>query len=204
MTASDSALLTFQALGNVGGACSSFSQIKIVIFGNEMLKTFVREHKRIVDSAEQFLTSSVPTTTTATKESHLLRRDSAKKKSAQPVSFNSTSIFHISVTAADDETVKAALATLKEGFSEGCTTQVIHYETVSQLTDRQVNRLLQSCRKRDIEMKIEPAVNRMEVCGDANNVAVIVGEIWVELNKRCKKMRTREYAKLLAGQVEWR
>ena len=44
----------------------------------------------------------------------------------------------------------------------------------------------------------------MEVRGDANNVSVIVGEIWVELNKRCKKMRTREYAKLLAGQVEWR
>ena len=68
------------------------------------------------------------------------------------------------MTAADDETVKAAL---KEGFSEGCTTQVIHHETVSHLSDRHVNRLLQSCRKRDMEMKIEPAVNRMEVRGDA-------------------------------------
>ena len=75
VTASDSALLTFQALGNVGGACSSFSHIKIVIFGKEMLKTFFREHKRVVDSAEQFLTSSLSTTTTATKEPHLLRRE---------------------------------------------------------------------------------------------------------------------------------
>ena len=108
------------------------------------------------------------------------------------------------MTAVDDETVKTALAALKEGFSEGCTTQVIHYESVSQLSDRQVHRLLQSCRKRDIELKIEPAGNRVEVRGEANNVAAIVGEIWVELNERCKKMRTHEYAKLLAGHVEWR
>ena len=201
MTASDSALLTFQALGNVGVVCSSFSRIKIVIFVKEMLKTFVKEHKRVVDSAEQ---SSLPATTTATKKSNPLRSVSAKKKSPQPVSCTSTSTFHISVTAADDETVKTALAALKEGFSEGCTTQVIHYESVSQLSDRQVHRLLQSCRKRDIELKIEPAGNRVEVCGEANNVAAIVGEIWVELNERCKKMRTYEYAKLLAGHVEWR
>ena len=131
MTASDSALLTFQALGNVGVVCSSFSRIKIVIFVKDMLKTFVKEHKRVVDSAEQ---SSLPATTTATKKSNPLRSVSAKKKSPQPVSSTSTSTFHISVTAADDETVKTALAALKEGFSEGCTTQVIHYESVSQLS----------------------------------------------------------------------
>ena len=42
----------------------------------------------------------------------------------------SASIFHISVTAADDETVKVALEALKEGFSEGCTTQVIGWRYV--------------------------------------------------------------------------
>lgn len=53
-------------------------------------------------------------------------------------------------------------------------------------------------------MKIEFVGNWVEVCGEVNNVVVIVGEIWVELNERCKKMRIYEYVKLLVGYVEWR
>ena len=55
---------------------------------------------------------------------HFTSNDNSNKKITPTYNFfskvlcTSASIFHISVTAADDETVKVALEALKEGFSE--------------------------------------------------------------------------------------
>lgn len=204
MSAPDSAQLIFQALQNVRGSCPRFSRIRIVIYLQELLETFVQEHQRVMQLAAQDITASIPTAATTTPTKHLPSRGSAKKKTRQTVSFTSDSTVLFSVTAADEGTVEAALASLKAGFSEGYTTQVIPNEFVSQLSDRQVSRLLQNCNKRDVELKVEPAGNRVEVRGDANDVTAMVGEVWVELNERSKRQGTREHAKLLAGHVEWR
>ena len=76
----------------------------------------------------------------------------------------SASIFHISVTAADDETVKVALEALKEGFSEGCTTQVIEWRYVLHGKIRRFS----STKNRKIEEaygKMSPNVT-VGLCGD--------------------------------------
>ena len=79
----------------------------------------------------------------------------------------SASIFHISVTAADDETVKVALEALKEGFSEGCTTQVIEWRYVLHGKIRRFS----STKNRKIEEaygKMSPNVT-VGLCGDYYN-----------------------------------
>ena len=206
MTATDSAQLTFQALSSVRGSCSNLSRIRIVIYQQDMLGAFTQEYQRFMQSARQQSTVVGPTATTPKTTS--AKKVSAKKKKrpsmTKRTSSQSESIVHISVTAANENIASRALESLKTGFSEACTCQEISNESVSQLSEKQVSVLLQKSKKQDVELKIEPAVNRLEVCGDANDVTAMTGEIWRELNATVRKTRDREHAKLLAGHVEWR
>lgn len=203
MTATDSAQLTFQALRSVRGSCSNFSRIRIVIYQQDMLGAFTQEHQRVMQLQDQDLPFPVPTAPTAKPK--LTKKVSGKKKIKRPsvTSSGSESTVHIFVTGANERTVSSALKSLKTGFSDACTSQVISNECVSQLSDKQVTFLLQNSKKQDVELKIEPATNRIEVRGDAKDVTVMIGEIWRELNERLKRARAREHAKLLSGQVEW-
>ena len=54
-------------------------------------------------------------------------------------------------------------------------------------------------KKRDVELKLEPPKNRVEVRGEAKDVTVMIGEIWRELNET----RSRKHAKRLSSRVEW-
>ncbi len=206
MTGTDSAQLTFQALSNVRGNCSNLSRIRIVIYQRDMLGAFTQEYQRVMQLAGQNSNVPAPAAKTATtKKTKSTRKVLAKKRKRPPVgSSQSESTVNISVTAANERVVKSALESLKTGFSEACTSQEISNECVSQLSDRQVSVLLQKSKERDVELKIETAVNRLEVRGDANDVTVMIGEIWRELNERDRRTRDREHAKLLAGHVEWR
>ena len=114
-------------------------------------------------------------------------------------SSGSESTIHIFVTGANEIAVSHVLESLKAGFSEACTCQVISDECVSQLSDKQVTFLLQNSKKRDVELKLEPPKKRIEVRGEAKDVTVMIGEIWRELNET----RAREHAKLLSSHVEW-
>ena len=182
MTAADSAQLTFQALRSVRGRCASFSRIRIVIYLQDMLGAFTRQHQRVMQLQKQDL--PLPASTAVTSSA-------------------SGSTVHICVTGANEIAVSSALESLKTGFSEACTCQVISNECVSQLSDKQVTFLLQNSKKRDVELKIEVPKNRIEIRGEAKDVTVMIGEIWRELNERLKRTRAREHAKLLSGHVEW-
>ena len=203
MTAADSAQLTFQALRSVSGRCASFSRIRIVIYQQDMLGAFTIEHQRVMQFQNQDLPLLAFTAPTA--KSKLAKKVSAKKKKKRPTvtSYSSESTAHIFVTGANEIAVSSALESLKSGFSEACTCQVISNECVSQLSDKQVTFLVQNSKKRDVELKIEPSRNRIEVRGEAKDVTVMIGEIWRELNERLKRARAREHAKLLSGHVEW-
>ena len=203
MTAADSAQLTFQALRSVRGSCASFSRIRIVIYLQDMLGSFTREHQRVMQFQNQDL--PLPDSTAPTAKPKLAKKVSAKKKKKRPTvaSSSSESTAHIFVTGANEVAVSSALESLKTGFSEACTCQVISNECVSQLSDKQVTFLVQNSKKRDVELKLEPSRNRIEVRGEAKDVTVMIGEIWRELNERLKRARAREHAKLLSGHVEW-
>ena len=203
MTATDSAQLTFQALRSVRGSCANFSRIRIVIYLQDMLGAFTQEHQRVMQLQNQDLPVFAPTVPAAKPK--LLKKVSAKKKKKRPsvTSSSSESTVHISVTGANEIAVNSALESLKTGFSEVSTCQVISNECVSQLSDKQVTFLVQNSKKRDVELKIEPPKNRIEVRGEAKDVTVMIGEVWWELNERLKRTRAREHGKLLSGHVEW-
>ena len=200
MTAADSAQLTFQALRSVRGSCASFSRIRILIYQQGMLGSFTQEHQRVIQLQKQDLPVSAPTA--PTEKSKVAKKVSAKKKKKRPTvtSSSSGSTVHLFVTGTNEIAVSSALESLKTGFSEACTSQKISSECVSQLSDKQVALLLQNSEKRDVELKIEPPRNQIEVCGEAKEVTVMIGETWRELNET----RTREHAKLLYGHVKWR
>ena len=202
MTAADSAQLTFQALRSVRGSCESFSRIRIVIYQPDMLGAFTQEHKRVMQFQKGDSFVGEPTAKSKSVKKVLGKKK--KKKRPSVTSSGSESTVHIFVTGADELAVSSALDSVKKGFFEACTSQVISNECVSQLSDRQVSLLLQNSRKRDVELKLEPRKNRIEVRGEAKDVTVMIGEIWRELNKRLKRARAREHVKLLSGHVEWR
>ena len=203
MTATDSAQLTFQALRSVRGSCASFSRIRIVIYQQDMLGAFTQEHQRVMQFEKQDLLPPAPAAPTAKPK--LAKKVSAKKKKKRPsvTSSTSESTVHIFVTGANEIAVSSALESLKTGFSEACTSQEILNECISQLSDKQVAFLVKSSKTRDVELKIEPPRNRIEVRGEAKDVTVMIGEIWRELNERLKRTGARENAKLLSGQVVW-
>ena len=203
MTAADSAQLTFQALRSVRGSCASFSRIRIVIYLQDMLGAFTQEHQRVMQFQNQDL--PLPASMAPTAKPKLAKKVSATKKKKRPTvaSSSSESTAHFFVTGANEIAVSSALESLKTGFSETSTCQVISNECVSQLSDKQVTFLLQNSKKRDVELKIEPLRNRIEVRGEAKDVTVMIGEIWRELNERLNRTRAREHAKLLSGHVEW-
>ena len=203
LTASDSAQLTFQALSSVRGSCSSLSRIRIVIYQQDMLGAFTQEHQRVMKFQTRHSPVGAPTAATAKAKSAKKVLGKRKKKQPSVTSSGSQSTVHIFVTGANEITVSNALESLNTGFSEACTSQVISNECVSQLSDKQVSFLLQNSKKRDVDLKLEPAKNRIEVRGDAKDVTVMIGEIWRELNERLKRTRAHEHAKLLSGHVEW-
>jgi len=201
MTAADSAQLTFQALRSVGGSCESFSRIRIVIYQQDMLDAFTQEHERVIQSLKQDSPVGKPIVPAA-KPLSVKKVLGKKKKKKRPsvTSSGSESTVHFFVTGENEITVSSALDSLKKGFSEACTSQVISNECVSQLSDKQVSRLLQNSNRRDVELKLERLKNRIKVRGEAKDVTVMIGEIWPELNNA----RAREHAKLLSSHVEWR
>ena len=203
MAAADSAQLTFQALRSVRGSCASFPRIRIVIYQQDMLGAFTQEHQRVMQLQKPDLPDSANTAPTGKPK--LAKKFSGKKTKKRPSVTLSSSEWtvHIIVTGTNEIAVSGALESLKTGFSEACTSQKISNECVSQPSDKQVTFLLQNSKMRDVELKIEPSRNRLEVRGEAKDVTVIIGEIWRELNERLKRARAREHAKLLSGHVEW-
>ena len=201
MTAADSARLTFQALRSVRGSCGSFSQIRIVIYQQDMLGAFTQEHQRVMQFQKPAGEPTAPTAKSKSVKNVLGKKK--KKKRPSVTSSGSESTVHIFVTGSDELAVSSALDSLKTGFSEACTSQVISNECVSRLSDKQVSLLLQNSKTRDVELKLDCPKNRIEVRGEAKDVTVMIGEIWRELNERLKRARAREHAKLLSGHVEW-
>ena len=212
MAAADSAQLTFQALSNVRGNCSNLSKIRIVLYQHDMLEAFTQELQRVSKTSTQLArpSSTVHTSVATTAKKTTAKKKPGgkvavkKKKRAKVTSSQSDSTVNISVTSANERTANSALQSLKTGLSEACTSQVIRNDCVSRLSDRQISVLLQNSKQRDVELKVEAAVNQIDIRGDANDVTVMIGEIWRELNEREKRKRDREHAKLLAGHVEWR
>ena len=203
MTEADSARLTFQALRSVRGSCTSFSRIRIVVYQQDMLGSFIQEHQRAMQFQKEDLPGFAPTAPTAKPK--LAKKVFAKKNKKWPsvTSLSSESTVPVFVTGANEIAVSSALESLKTGFSEACTCQVISDECISQLSDKQVAFLLKNSKTQDVELKIEPLRNRIEVRGEAKDVTVMIGEIWRELNERLKRTRARDHAKLLSGHVEW-
>lgn len=205
LTAADSAQLTFQALRSVRVSCSSFSRIRIVVYQQDMLGAFTQELQRVIQFQTRDSPVSTPAATATAKPSSakkVVRKRKKKKKPSVTLS-GSESTVHIFVTGANETAVSNALESLKTEFSEACTSQVITNEYVSQLSDKQVSSLLQTSKKRDVELKLDPAKNRIEVRGDAKDVTAMIGETWRELNERLKRARAHEHAKLLSSHVKW-
>ena len=109
----------------------------------------------------------------------------------------------ISVTGKDKTSVEKAVDSLKKGFSEACTIERVESDTVSQLSQKQIDTLKKKAIDRDVKLEIEATVDRIVVRGDPTEVTSMVGEIWHELNERNKKIQEEQQALLVSKNIEW-
>ena len=196
LTAVDSAQVTFQALDNFSQRCQSVNKVRVVVFKASMMQEFLQA-----------------------QQSYAARKPSVKLKSESPLKHTVVpqSRQHdrrLSVTKADPSvnifvagpsatSVEKAVDALKLGFSEACTTQKVENESVSQLSQRQIEFLRKKANARDVRLDVEVEVDRIVVRGEPTEVTGMVGEIWQEINERNKKIKEEQQARLVSENIEW-
>ena len=99
--------------------------------------------------------------------------------------------------------VEKATESLREGFSEACTTEKVKHEVVSQLSHKQIASLKRKAEDCDVKLVVEADVDRIVVQGQPTEVSGVVGEIWKEISERTKRTQEVEQAQLVSRNIEW-
>ena len=204
LTAADSAQITFQAMNNFRRNCKSVRKVRVVIFQAPMTQAFLLAQQsqagiEVVDGPGSGSSSVLSSTSSCSKET--LGAQPKKRRSMLSVT-NEHSV-KIFLTGRDKISVGKAVESLKEGFSEACTTQKVGNNTVRKLSDKQIGTLKKIAIERDVTLENDVAVDRIVVQGDPTEVTGMVGEIWHELNERNKKIEEKQRAQLVSKNVEW-
>lgn len=110
---------------------------------------------------------------------------------------------NICVAGPSATSVEKAVDALKLGFSEACTTQKVENESISQLSQKQIDFLRKKANTRDVRLDVEIEVDRIVVRGEPTEVTGMVGEIWQEINERNKKIKEEQQARLVSENIEW-
>ena len=105
----------------------------------------------------------------------------------------------IRVAGPSTTSVEKAVNALKFGFSKACTSQKVQNESISQLSQKQIDFLRKKANARDVRLDVEVEVDRIVVRGEQKEVKGMVGEIWQEINKRNKKIKEQ----LVSENIEW-
>ena len=200
LAAADSAQITFQALNNFRGNCKSVRKVRVVVFQAPMMQAFLRAEQsqaglQVVDDPGSDSSSPSPCSEETLEAQPTKRRSMLSARNDPSVNFF--------VTAKDKMSVAKAVDSLRNGFSEACTTQKVEKTTVSQLSNKQIDTLKKKAIDRDVRLEIEAAVNRIVVRSDPTEVTGMVGEIWHELNERDNKIQEEQQALLVSKNVEW-
>ena len=109
----------------------------------------------------------------------------------------------LSVIGNDKTSVRKAVDSLKKGFSEVCMTQKVENDTVSQLSQKQIESLRKKAENRDIRLEIEADVGHIVVWGEPSEVTDMVGEIWHEINERNKKIQEEQQVLMVSKNIVW-
>ena len=76
-------------------------------------------------------------------------------------------------------------------------------ETISRLSQKQVDALTRQAEERDVKLGIEVHLERIALQGEPSEVMSMVGEIWGQIKERNKKIQEEEKAMLVSKNVEW-
>ena len=200
LAAVDSAQVTFQALNSFSGSCQNVRKVRVVVYQAQMVQKFLQaqQGQAMQDMDEQESDSSSEDSVARPPRIFRQPRKSESKSSA----INDHSV-KISVSGKDKASVGKAVDALRKGFSEACTTQKVENETVSKLSQKQINTLSRKAKDRDVKLEIEADVDRIVVRGEPTEVTGMVGEIWSEINERNKKIQEMEQAMMVSKNIEW-
>ena len=195
LTAEDSAQITFQALDKFRLGCQSVNKVRVVVFKASMMQEFLQAQQSYVarKSNDKFKSDSSTKHTVVTQSRKHDRRLSVRK--ADPS-------LNICVVGPSATTVERAVDALKLGFAKACTTQNVENESISQLSQKQIDFLREKANARDVRLDVEVEVDRIVVRGEPTEVTGMVGEIWQEINERNKKIEETE-ARLVSENIEW-
>ena len=194
LAAADSAQVTFQALNAFSGSCKNVRKVRVVVFQSQMMQEFIQaqQGQTVQGVDEQEGDSS--------SDDGVVRQPRKRGIKISAMNDHSVSIF---VTGKDKASVGKAVDALKKGFSDACMTQKVENETVSQLSQKEINTLRRKAKDRDVRLEIEADVDRIVVRGDPAEVTGMVGEIWHEINGRNKKIQEEQQAMLVSKNIEW-
>lgn len=196
LTAVESAQITFQALDNFSQGCQSVNKVRVVVFKPSMMKEFQQAQQSYAahKTSVNFKSDSSTKHRVVTQSRKHDRRLSATK--ADPS-------LNICVAGPSATSVEKAVDALKFGFSEACTTQKVENESISQLSEKQIDFLRKKANTRDVRLDVEIEVDRIVVRGEPTEVTGMVGEIWQEINERNKKIKEEQQARLVSENIEW-
>ena len=112
---------------------------------------------------------------------------------------------NICVAGPSATSVERAVDAFKLGFSEACTTQKVENESVSQLSQKQIDFRRKKANDRDVRLDVEVESDCIVVRGEPTEVTGVVGKTWQEVYKENKKIKEEEeYARLvLENNIEW-
>ena len=194
-TALESAQITFQALDNFSQGCQSVNKVRVVVFKPPMMQEFWQAQQSYAarKTSVNFKSDSSTKHTVVTQSRKHDRRLSVTK--ADPS-------LNICVAGPSATSVEKAVDALKLGFSEACTTQKVENESISQLSQKQIDFLREKANARDVRLDVEVEVDRIVVRGEPTEVTGMVGEIWQEINERNKKIEETE-ARLVSENIQW-
>ena len=196
LTAEDSAQITFQALDKFRLGCQSVNKVRVVVFKASMMQGFLQAQQSYVarKTNDKFKSDSSTKPTVVTQSRKHDRGLSVRK--ADPS-------LNICVVGPSATTVERAVDALKLGFAEACTTQKVENESISQLSQKQIDFLRKQANTRDVRLDVEIEVDRIVVRGEPTEVTGMVGEIWQEINERNKKIKEEQQARLVSENIEW-
>ena len=170
-------------------------QVRIVIFQGHMVSVFQQEQQRL-----GLGTSATPLSAPAPQ---VASRPKTKKKSARSVSVSHSACVRLHIYGKDKPSVDRIVTVLQKSFAEACTKQKVENEAVSFLSERQERHLQSKATTLDVDIAIEPRVNRIVVSGNPKDVTDMVGEIWEVIDECKEKKRRQERAKLVAKNIQW-
>ena len=196
LSAEHSAQITFQALDNFRLGCQSVNKVRVVVLKASMIQEFLltQQSYAVRKPSVKLKSESSSKQTVVTQSRKHDRRLSLTK--AEPS-------VNICVAGPSHTIVEGAADALKVGFSEACTTQKVENESVSQLSQEQIDLLKNIANARDVRLDVEIEVDRIVVRGEPTEVTGMVGEIWQEINERNKKIKEEQQARLVSENFEW-